>query len=155
MMIIQFIGLPGAGKTTVVNERYRTEPVNYHFTANIYKESLLDGGDVEIIQQPYLKFAGGWFTLITKPLLDRTGVPESFGHYGLEDTFVVFCSQIMRQRGEQVFQFGLKNVIAGEIHKARTNQTIKSFIKSKDRKEEFRKIAEANFNLELNKFNNT
>jgi len=138
----------------VVNKKYHLSKLNYHLTADIYKESLQDIGEIDIVELPYLKFAGGWFTLITKPLLDRTGIPESFGHYGLEDTFVMFCSQIMRQRGEDVRQFGLQNLVAGEIHKARTNQTIKSFIKSKDRKDEFRKIAEANFNLELNKFNN-
>jgi hypothetical protein len=139
----------------VTNENYIDKPTNYHFTANIYSDCLLQDGEIEITQKPHLKFAGGWFTLISKALLDRTGIPESFGHYGLEDTFIMFCSQIMRQRGDSVYQFGIKNLIAGEIHKARTNQTIKNFIKSKDRKEEFRKIAETNFNLELNNFNIT
>jgi hypothetical protein len=115
---------------------------------------LLSLDEVGIHEIPTFKFAGGWFTLISKTVLDRTGVPESFGHYGLEDTFVMYCCQIMKQHGENVSQLVLENLIAGEIHKGRTNDTIKQFIASKDRKEEFRKIAEQNFNTELQNFQN-
>jgi hypothetical protein len=52
-----------------------------------------------------------------------------------------------------VSQFVLENLIVGEIHKNRTNDTIKKFISSKDRKLEFKKIAELNFQNELNIFN--
>ncbi len=86
--------------------------------------------------------------------MDKTGIPESFGHYGLEDTYVMWCCELMRQKGNIVSQFVLENLIVGEIHKNRTNNTIKKFISSKDRKLEFKKIAEDNFEKELNLFNN-
>jgi hypothetical protein len=99
------------------------------------------------------KFAGGWFTLISKNLLDRIGVPESFGHYGLEDTFIMVCSMLMQRNNEVVSQFVLENLLVGENHKNRTNKTIKNYIKSIDRKEEFKKIAHSNWENEINKFN--
>lgn len=139
----------------IVNKKYHLASLNYYKTTDIQKDSLLSSDEVDIHEIPTFKFAGGWFTLISKAILDRTGVPESFGHYGLEDTFVMYCCQIMKQRGENVSQLIVHNLIAGEIHKSRTNQTIKKFIASKDRKEEFRKIAESNFNIELNNFINT
>jgi len=138
----------------IVNKNYHFAPTDYYKTTNIQKDSLLSSDEIEIYEIPTFKFAGGWFTLISKSILDKTGVPESFGHYGLEDTFVMYCCQIMKQRGEIVSQLVLSNLIAGELHKTRTNNTIKSFIVSKNRKEEFRRIAEQNFNLELNNFSN-
>jgi hypothetical protein len=60
----------------------------------------------------------------------------------------------MRQKGKSVSQFILENLIVGEIHKSRTNNTIKKFIASKDKKLEFKQIAEDNFEKELNLFNN-
>lgn len=136
----------------IVNEKYKNAPVDYYKRADIEKESLLSLPEINILQIPTFKFAGGWVTLISKSLLDRIGVPESFGHYGLEDTFVMICSEIMKQRGEKVSQFVLHNLIAGEIHKSRTNTTIKKYIASINRKEEFRKIAEINFEKEVQKF---
>jgi hypothetical protein len=138
----------------IINEKYQSTELNYHLIADIYKESLQDIGDIDVIELPCFKFAGGWFTLITKSLLDKINIPESFGHYGLEDTFIMFCSQAMKQNNKNVKQFKLLNLIAGEMHKTRTNQTLVDFIKSKNRKDEFRKIAEDNFGKEYQQFLN-
>lgn len=138
----------------VANKNYWNQPLNYHLDANIYKDSMPNFEDIQIKELVGYKFAGGWFTLISKSILDKTGIPESFGHYGLEDTYVMICCGIMKKNGINVSQFILENLIAGEIHKNRTNRTIKSYLSTKDRKEEFKKIAEANFNKELIEFNN-
>jgi hypothetical protein len=122
--------------------------------SNIYYDSLPQLEEVGVKEIPTFKFAGGWFTLISKSLLNEIGIPESFGHYGLEDTFVMACSSIMKQKGKQVSQFVLENMISGEIRKNRTNNTIKKYILSKDRKEEFKQIAHSNWELEINNFIN-
>jgi hypothetical protein len=64
------------------------------------------------------------------------------------------CSFMMRQKGKLVSQFILENLIVGENHKNRTNQTIKKYISVKDRKEEFKKIAHSNWETEISLFNN-
>jgi hypothetical protein len=138
----------------VANKNYWNQPLNYHLNANIYKDSIPTFDEIQIKELVGYKFAGGWFTLISKSILDKTDIPESFGHYGLEDTFVMICCGIMKNNGINVSQFILENLIVGEIHKNRTNRTIKSYLSTKDRKEEFKKIAEANFNNELIQFNN-
>lgn len=137
----------------VTNKNYWGKPINYHLESNIYQDSLPELQEIEIKEINNFKFAGGWFTLISKSLLDKTGVPESFGHYGLEDTYIMWCCELMRKSGKIVSQFILENLIVGEIHTNRTNTTIKKFISSKDRKIEFKKIAESNFENELNIFN--
>lgn len=136
----------------VANKNYWNEPINYHLNCNIYKEGLPQLEEVTVSQINGLKFAGGWFTLISKPLLDKVGIPESFGHYGLEDTFVMVCGSLIAQRGENVGQFVLENLIIGENHKNRPNQTIKKYLSVKDRKEEFKQIAHSNWEAEIKKF---
>lgn len=139
----------------IVNKKYIYAGFDYHKKVDIHKESLKSGSDINILEIPTFKFAGGWVTLISKHLLDRIGVPESFGHYGLEDTFVMACAGLMKQSGQKVSQFVLENLIAGEIHRGRTNQTIKSYISSKDRKEEFKAIAHQNWEKEIRNFVNS
>jgi hypothetical protein len=138
----------------VTNKNYLNKPINYHLDSNIYYDSLPQLEEVAVKEIPTFKFAGGWFTLISKSLLNEIGIPESFGHYGLEDTFVMACSSIMKQNGKQISQFVLENMISGEIRKNRTNNTIKKYILSKDRKEEFKQIAHSNWESEINNFIN-
>lgn len=138
----------------VANKKYLNYPINYHLNCNIYEEGLPELNQVNVTQINGFKFAGGWFTLISKDLLNRVGIPESFGHYGLEDTFVMACSYMISQKGESVSQFVLENLIVGENHLNRANESIKKYIKSIDKKEEFKQIAHSNWENEINLFNN-
>jgi hypothetical protein len=136
----------------LVNKSFLNHPIDYELIADVYKDTLPDIGEVEIKSIPNFKFAGGWFTLISKDLLSKTSVPESLGHYGLEDTFVIECCNLLKNQGTEVFQFILENHIIGESYIHRPNQTIKKYISSINRKEEFTRIAHTNFLIELNKF---
>ena len=137
----------------IVNKQHWNKPFDYYLNTDIYSDGLPQLQEVNVTEINTFKFAGGWFTLISKSLLDKTGIPESFGHYGLEDTYVMACAYMLKQKGHSISQFVLENLIIGENHLYRTNDTIKKYIVSKDRKKEFLKIAEANFEKELNIFN--
>lgn len=137
---------------SVTNKNYLNQPINYHLECDIYKEGLPQLEEVNVSQINTLKFAGGWFTLISKPLLNKIGIPESFGHYGLEDTFIMVCGGLLSQKGENVSQFVLENLIIGENHKNRPNESIKKYLSLKDRKEEFKQIAHSNWESEIKKF---
>ena len=138
----------------ITNKNYWNQPINYHLDCDIYKEGLPQLEEVNVTQINQLKFAGGWFTLISKDLLNRVGIPESFGHYGLEDTFIMACGSALSQTGENVGQFVLENLIVGENHKNRANQSIKKYLSIKDRKEEFKQIAHSIWETEINNFIN-
>ena len=58
----------------------------------------------------------------------------------------------MKSKGEPVSQFIMENLIIGESYTQRPNETVKSFISSKNRKAEFTKIANDNFANELKSF---
>ena len=61
------------------------------------------------INQPRFKFVGGWFTCISGKLLNRIGVPKSFGHYGYEDTFVMWkIRKIIQEKDKKIYQFKIK-----------------------------------------------
>jgi hypothetical protein len=136
----------------IVNERFWNEPLNYHEGADVYEDTLPEYGEAGVKEIQSIKFAGGWFTCLSGELLRKTGIPESFGHYGLEDTYVTECMNIMKSQNDYISQFIIENLVIGESYTQRPNETIKSFISSKNRKAEFTKIATDNFRNELKNF---
>ena len=136
----------------IVNDRFLDKPLNYHEGADVYEDTLPEYGEVGVKEIQSTKFAGGWFTCLSGDLLRKTGIPESFGHYGLEDTYVTECMNIMKSQNDYISQFIIENLVIAESYTQRPNETIKSFIKSKNRKAEFTKIATDNFRNELKNF---
>ena len=142
----------------LVNDKFLDKPINYQKTNDPYKDSGVKGDiSIETIhntanQQPRMKFAGGWFTCISGPLLRRIGVPQSFGHYGYEDTFLMWASEkLIEEQDENITQFKIKNLIVCENYKYRNNSHYLNHISVYDRREEFKKIAQSNFTEELKK----
>lgn len=138
----------------LVNSRFLDAKIGYQAECNIYADSIAINDQINILEIQTFKFAGGWFSILSKGLLDRVGIPDTFGHYGLDDTFIMYCCGLMKRKGFEVNQFILQNLIVGEIYKHKTNATIKNFITTKNRKDEFRKIAATNFEKELKEFDN-
>jgi hypothetical protein len=142
----------------LVNEQFLDKPIGYQKTNDPYKDSGIKGEiSIQTVQnsvpsQPRYKFAGGWFTCISGNLLRRIGIPESFGHYGYEDTFVMWSSEkITQTTSDDIYQFKIQNLIVCENYKYRNNAHYINNLSIYDRREEFKKIAESNFNLELEK----
>jgi len=133
----------------IVNNKFIND--NIHFQSRdpyIYAQNL---GEVNIKPINEFKFGGGWATVISAPLFKKIGVPESLGHYGLEDTFIMYCSYIMRQKGINVTQYVLENEIIVEDHLYRFNP-YQNYLDVINKQEEFKKIANKNFQNELDKF---
>ena len=62
--------------------------------------------------------------LFIKKLLDRITIPDSLGHYGLEDTFIMWGSEKLKI-GQQ---FKIKNLVVCENYKYRDNKHLSQFI---------------------------
>ncbi len=141
----------------LVNENYLNKELDYCKTNNPFSESG-EVGDVELLSvinnvpgQPRTKFGAGWFTLLSKPLLDRIPLPESMGAYGPDDTFLMWGIEKLNQSGANIYQFKLKNYIVCENYIYRNRKHYDSIINRIDRKEEFKKKAFDNFQSELDK----
>jgi len=142
----------------VVNEKFKNKKLNYQSINDPFKDNGIYG-EVEIVEvkntipkQPRYKFMGGLFTCISKPLLKRIGIPESFGHYGYDDTFIMWSSEKLTQTTDiEVQQFKMKNVVVCENYKYRNNTHYLNNMSVFDRREQFQQIAESNFGKELEK----
>ena len=142
----------------LVNENFLDKPLNYQKTNDPYKDSGIKGDvTVESVKnnfqnQPRFKFAGGWMTCLSGDLVRRIGVPESFGHYGYEDTFIMWASEKLIQNQQlDIQQFKLKNLVVCENYKYRSNYHYLNNLSAYDKREEYRKIAESNFQTEIEK----
>lgn len=135
------------------NESYLNE--NYGFEKLIDPYSILNNhyGEVSLIPINTFKFGGGWFNLLSTKLLKLTDIPDSFGPYGVDDTFIMFCCGILKQHNYNVQQYVIKNIVVAENYKYRFN-SYSNYLKMIDKKDEYRKQAEENFGNELNKFFN-
>jgi hypothetical protein len=141
----------------LVNENFLNKEIGYCRINNPFKDSG-EVGDVSletllnnVSGQPKMKFGGGWFNCLSKSLLDRTPLPESMGHYGPDDTFIMWVAEKLNKNGEQLYQFKLKNYIVCENYNYRDRSHYDKLIKRIDRKEEFRNQANSAFTLEIDK----
>jgi hypothetical protein len=141
----------------LVNENFLNKEVGYCRINNPFIDAGQHGEiGVETVlndvpNQPRMKFGGGWFNCLSKELLDRTPLPESMGHYGPDDTFIMWASEKLNQNGEQIYQFKLKNYVVCENYIYRDRTHYDKLIKRIDRKEEFRNQANNSFSIEINK----
>jgi hypothetical protein len=135
----------------IVNDQFKNDGIHFQSRDPYRYAQCL--GEVNLRSIDHFKFGGGWATLISTPLFKYIGVPESLGHYGLEDTYIMLCSQIMKQKGINVTQFVLENEVISEDHLFRFNP-YKKYLSAVDKREEFKQIAHANFQNEINKFKN-
>lgn len=142
----------------LVNEEFLEKPTDYQKTNDPYKDSgvkgniMVEGVQNQIQGQPRFKFAGGWFTCISAPLLKRIGVPESFGHYGYEDTFVMWASEkLIQVNNVDIKQFKIKNLVVCENYKYRSNYHYVNNLSVYDRREQFKQIAQSKFQEEMDK----
>ena len=142
----------------LVNEEFLDKPLDYQKTNDPYKDSGIKGDvTVESVRnnfqnQPRFKFAGGWMTCLSGYLVRRIGVPESFGHYGYEDTFIMWGSEkLVKTQQLDIQQFKLKNLVVCENYKYRSNYHYLNNLSAYDRREEYKKISEQAAQLELQK----
>jgi hypothetical protein len=140
----------------LVNSNYLDKPLDYCKTNNPFVDCG-EVGDValetvfnNVPGQPQTKFGAGWFTLLSKPLLDRIPLPESMGAYGPDDTFLMWGIEKLNQTGANIHQFKLKNYIVCENYIYRNRNHYDSIIKRIDRKEEFKKQSYEVFQTEIN-----
>jgi hypothetical protein len=142
----------------LVNENFLSKEISYqknndpYNDAGIYGQLSLELVENKIPGQPRYKFAGGWLTCLSRALLAITGIPQSFGHYGYEDTFIMWASEHLNKKpGYNIIQFKIKNLVVCENYRYRSNSYKPSFLVTHDKREEYLKIARDNFQKELNK----
>jgi hypothetical protein len=137
----------------LVNKFYQNEQYGFEKLINPYSILTQDYGEIILSPINTFKFGGGWFNLISAKLLQLTDIPDSFGPYGIDDTYVMYCCEIMKKKQMNPQQYIIENLVVVENYACRTNPYI-NYLYSIDKKDEYRKQAELNFEKELNNFHN-
>ena len=125
---------------------------NNYYNYDPYKVIVIPTNQVILTPMDSFKFGGGWFNLISTKLLKLTDIPDSFGPYGVDDTYVMHCCEIMKSKGIDVSQYVLENLVVTENCKYRDNPYSR-FLQLTDNKDTYRRNAEKNLNTELHNFN--
>ena len=108
-------------------------------------------GDTSLKSIDTFKFAGGWFTLVSKELITKVDIPDEMGPYFMDDTFVMFCCELGKQKGFTAQQYILENEVIIENNLFRFNH-YKDYIVNVNRKDEFMQTAQTNFSSSVSKF---
>lgn len=138
-------------------DQYLQESYNHRLEADLIREALIHQTEERQIEEVQsFKFGGGWFTLLSRELLDIINIPESFGHYGEEDTFIMVCAGLLnREKKRRVSQYKIKNTLVNKLYKQSLGGHLKNYLVFKDFKNEFRKVSLDNFNSEVLRFKET
>lgn len=97
------------------------------------------------------KFGGGWFNLLSTKLLKFTDIPNSLGSYGVDDTYVMICCDMMKQKGYNIQQYVLEGITVIENFKYRWNP-YKEYLYSTYDSKDFQQQSQSNLNLEIQNF---
>jgi hypothetical protein len=141
----------------LVNERFINKPIGYqainnpHIDAIVYDNPNLEEVRNNVTGQPYMKFGGGWFALISKELMKVIPFPENYGHYGLDDTYLMWGAEILQD--PMIKQFKIKNIVVCENYYDRIRNYEEKLVFI-DKREEFKRYNEQLLISELNKLKN-
>jgi hypothetical protein len=137
----------------ITNKNYMDSTYDKTKEADLFKEIIpLRNKTPNILPINNFKFSGGWYTGISTSLFNKITIPESFGHYGIYDTFIMNCCKLLAFNNLPIRQFVIEDFICAEYHTQRTNNTIKKHISLIDRKDQDRKISDLAYNKEIKNF---
>lgn len=109
--------------------------------------------DVKLLKSPYIKFGGGWFNVFSKNLLELIDIPDSLGHYGLDDTFVAEAANILKGSNHNIEQYIINDIIVKEDRVYRTYSMDKFFTRNNNQNS-MRDNSSVNYNIEIQNFKN-
>lgn len=140
----------------IVNDKYINQQPSHESYFNFDGYGLYNNNqEKEIIENiSHTKFGAGWGNLLSSDLFkDYIHFNENFSHYGVDDTFIMYAVDIFKNKGHNIKQFIINNLIVTENNKFKLsfyNDLInkKSNIRTKD---EFRQKSEKEMMIQLYK----
>lgn len=79
--------------------------------------------DINLKEIPTFKFGCGWFTLYSRNFVQFIGIPDSFGDYASEDTYMMECAKLLQTNGYNIKQYVIDGLFIVEdyIHRPEFN----------------------------------
>lgn len=110
-------------------------------------------GETSLRKIDTFKFAGGWFPLLSRDILEKIHIPIELGPYYNDDTFIMMCCIHGVEKKFKASQYVISNEVIIENNKFRFNP-YKEYLHNIDRREEFKQISISNFNSSIIKILN-
>jgi len=126
---------------------------NKQWLKNPYQVFEHETKDPKLLTSPYIKFGGGWFNVFSKNLLKLIDIPDSLGHYGLDDTFVSEASNILKEKKYDIQQYILNDIIVKEDRVYRS-YSMDQFFTRNNNQNSMRDNSSINYQKELISFKN-
>ena len=124
----------------------------------IDSEVLNHSDNLSLKEIPFIKFGGGWFNVFSSNLLKFIDIPDSLSSYGLDDTFISDGANLMKQKGYDVNQYILDNMVVCENRKYRNlnpyNDMIEDLTIDESFKQKYRDNAQKHYPEEIENFKN-
>lgn len=117
--------------------------------------------EISLKKLPHIKFAGSNLPVFSSNLLDLIKIPDSLGSYGLDDTFIMECSNYMKFKRYDIEQYVIENLVISENFLYRGKgfspytDLIKDITLNDDNdgiKNHFKQLAHKNYPIEIKKF---
>jgi hypothetical protein len=143
----------------IVNEKYINQSPSHDIYFNFDGYKLYAQQENKELEEntSHTKFASGWGNLLSSGLFKKY-VPfyNHLGHYGIDDTFIMYAIDLYKQKNQNIKQFIIKNLIVTENNKFKIFSYDNLICKNKNikTKEDFRQESEQGMAIELNKINN-
>ena len=132
----------------LVNKQFLNKPYGYEQTNSSISDVMEVPGEMTIQALNTFKFAGAWFTLYSKELLDYIKFPQDIEGYSPIDTFIMeFC-----KRAPEVTQYKIENLIVSHDFKYTNRLLYNNYVKTINRKND---LAEIGWNKFTNHIKNT
>jgi len=132
----------------IVNENFLSKPYGYEKTNSSITDVMGVPGEMSIKALNTFKFAGAWFTLYSKELLDYIKFPQDIEGYSPIDTFIMeFCKQ-----ASEVTQYKIENLVVSHDFKYTNRSLYSEYVKTLDRKND---LAEIGWNKFINHLQKT
>lgn len=130
-----------------VNKMFLHDKINSYKDADFVEIlKTFDNKQKNFFKSNIFKFAGGWFTAYSPKLLNYIGIPQSFGPYGPDDTYIMNCMNILSSKNYNISQYIIENEIV-------TERPLKNaWVKLTSCPDKHRKHANSNFFQELRNF---
>jgi hypothetical protein len=116
----------------IANEYFLSHPYGYERQNDPFLDANQQYGDLEAESIPVFKFAGGWFTLYSKELLDYVEFPLDIkGYAPIDFAIMEFCRFL-----PDAIQYKIKNLVVCEDYTYLNRNPYKKYLCSLDKKKD-------------------
>ena len=131
----------------LVNAQFKNNLLGFYKKANPSEITKKIYGDISLNKINQFKWGGGWFTGISARLAKLIGIPKSFKGYGPDDTFMMKCCEILRNKKYKLDQYVISGMVICENQKYTNNRDM-----FKENIPKFRNECNKNFSNEIDIF---